>query len=76
MLDKVNKVVIESTKLTPWKNTDTVIGWFKNIENKGETSFIIFDIESFYLSISLELFNKSIDFANSIRNIFNNDLNI
>ena len=37
--------------------------WFKGIENKGETSFIIFDIESFYPSISPELFDKSIDFC-------------
>ena len=61
ILDKVNKVVIESTKLNLWKNTDTVIEWFKSIENKGETFFIIFDIESFYPYISPELFKKSID---------------
>ena len=68
-------MVIESTKLNKWKNTDIVIEWFKRIENKGETSFIIFDIESFYPSISPELFNKSIDFAKSIHNISDNDLN-
>ena len=37
---------------------------------------IIFDIESFYPSISLELFNKSVDFAKSMHNISDNDLNI
>ena len=47
ILGKVNKVVIESTELNQWKNTDIVIEWFNRIENKGETSFIIFDIESF-----------------------------
>ena len=76
ILDKVNKVIIESTNLNQWKNTDIVIKWFKTIENKRETSFIIFDIESFYPSISPELFNKSIDFAKSIHNISDNDLNI
>ena len=69
-------MVIESTKLHQWRNTDIVIKWFKSIENKGETSFIIFDIASFYPSISPELFNKSIDFVKSIQNISDNDLNI
>ena len=69
-------MVIESTKLHQWRNTDIVIKWFKSIENKGETSFIIFDIPSFYPSISPELFNKSIDFVKSIQNISDNDLNI
>ena len=75
ILDKVNKVVIESTNFIQWKNINIVIEWFKTIENKRETSFIIFDIESFYPSISPELFNKSIDFAKSIHNISDNDLN-
>ena len=69
-------MVIKSTKLHQWRNTDIVIKWFKSIENKVETSFIIFDTESFYLSVSLELFNKSIDFVKSIQNIPDNDLNI
>ena len=69
-------MVIESTKLHQWRNTDIVIKWFKSIENKVETSFIIFDIASFYPSISPELFNKSIDFVKSIQNISDNDLNI
>ena len=68
-------MVIASTKLNQWKNTDTVIEWFKSFENKGEIS-IIFDIESFHPSISPELFNKSIYFAKSIHNISKNDLNI
>ena len=69
-------MVIESTKLNQWKNTDTVIEWAKSIENKGETSFIIFHIERFHTSVSPDLFNKSIDFVKSIHNISNNDLNI
>ena len=66
ILDKVNKNVIESIKDNQWKNTDIFIKWFKSIENKGETYFIIFDIdiESFYLSISPELFNKIMTLQN------------
>ena len=66
ILDKVYKAVIESTKLNQWKNTDIAIEWFKSIENKEETSFIVFDIESLYPSASPELFKKSIYFATSI----------
>ena len=60
-------MVIESTKLNQWKNTDIVTEWFKNI---------LFDIENFYPSASPELFNKSIDFAKSICNISDNVLKI
>ena len=42
--------------------------WFN-----GLPSFIILDIENFYLSISPELFDKSIDFAKSMYNISEND---
>ena len=45
--------------------------WFN-----GLPSFIIFDIENFYLSISPELFDNSIDFAKSMYNISENDLKI
>ena len=45
ILDKVNKVVLELTKLNQWKNTDIVIQWFKSIENKGEASFTGVDRE-------------------------------
>ena len=69
-------MVIESNKFNQWKNTDIAIEWFKSIENKGENSLIIFDIESFYPSISPELFNESIDFAKSIHNIPDNDLSL
>ena len=38
IFDKINKKVIESTKLNQWKNTDIVIKWFKSIKKKGETT--------------------------------------
>ena len=52
MLDKVNKVVIESTKLTPWKNTDTVIGWFKNIEIKEKRLLLYLTLKVFTFYIT------------------------
>ena len=46
-----------------WKNTDTVIDWFKRIKNKHAHTFIFFDIKEFYPSISETLLKKALDFA-------------
>ena len=45
MLYKVNKVVIETTKVNQRKNIAIAIHRFGKIRNQVETSFIIFDIE-------------------------------
>ena len=37
--------------------------WFINIKNKESSYFIVFDTESFYLSISEDLFKSAIQFA-------------
>lgn len=45
MLYKVNKVVIETTKVNQRKNIAIAIHRFEKIRNQVKTSFIIFDIE-------------------------------
>ena len=47
----------------------SAIGWFKSIKNKQHLSFICFDIEEFYPSISQDLLNKALDFASTYDNI-------
>ena len=54
ILDKINQRVIQETKVNQWKNTNTVIAWFKSLPDKSCLSFVNFDIESFYPSISLK----------------------
>ena len=76
ILDRINKSVVTSTKINQWKNTSSVIEWFKNINNKEKSSFIQFDIESFYPSITEELFTKAVQFAKSITSISDDDLYI
>ena len=76
ILDRINKSVVTSTKINQWKNTSSVIEWFKNINNKEKLSFIQFDIESFYPSITEELFTKAVKFAKSITSISDDDLYI
>ena len=54
------------------EKTFTVIKWFQNITNKNNSRFIKFDISEVYPSISEELLEKSISFANSLTNIDDN----
>ena len=76
ILDRINKSLISSTHANQWKNTSSVIGWFKNISNKRQSSFIQFDVENFYPSISLTLFNNAIQYACEITEITNHDISI
>ena len=59
-----------------WKNSSAVIKWFKNIKNKQKCSFIIFDIQDFYLSILLPLFKRAIVFGKEIYNLSNDEISI
>ena len=76
ILDSINKNIIQKSKVNQWHNTSEVISWFKNIKNKNKTSFINFDVESFYPSISIELFNDAINYAKSMTNIDDDQLAI
>ena len=63
-------------QVNQWKNSQAVVEWFKNIRNKNNASFIVFDIESFYPLISPELFHKAINFVKTIRDIPDKDISI
>ena len=62
----MNKEITSSKQVNQWKNYSAVIKCFRNIENKPNCSFIIFDIQDFYQSISLSLFNRAIEFGKEI----------
>ena len=66
LLDIINKILIINTNVNRWKNT-TVVNWFENKPNKKQCSFIQSDMENFYTSISLSLFDEAIQYAS--RNI-------
>ena len=58
-----------------WRNTQNVIEWFGNIEQKSGHSFISFEIVDFYLSISDNLLDQALSWASSLADIsllFNN----
>ena len=76
LLNKINEILILATNVNQWKNTTTVIDWFKNVANKKQCSLIQFDVENFYPSISLNLFNEAIQYASTITEISDSDKTI
>ena len=66
----------EKTGLKQWQNTDSVINWFKNIQNKKNQKFIQFDVVNFYPSISAELLAAAIEWARDFTHISDQDKKI
>ena len=58
------------------KYSQAIVEWSKNIQSKSNASFIVFDIESFYLSKFFELFHKAINFVKTIRDVSEKDISI
>ena len=76
LLDTINGNIIKQTNVNQWKNTAQVITWFKNIKSKKTSSFVDFDVENFYPSISIDLFTDAISYAKTITNINDDQLSI
>ena len=74
ILDKINTAARNHAKVNQWKDTSTVIDWFKNIPDKKSCYFMVFDIESFHPSISEKLFNEAIQYAKNIVEIRDHDM--
>ena len=53
ILDKINSHIQKETSANQWKETSSVIKSLVNIKEKKRSSFMVFDIESFYPSITL-----------------------
>ena len=64
------------TKLNHWKNSESVINWFVNLQGKERASFIQFDIKEFYPSIRKSLLTKSLNYASKFVKISAQDKNI
>ena len=76
ILDEINSDVPSSVQVNQWKNSQAVVEWLKNIRNKNNASFIVFNIENIYPSISPELFHKAINFVKTICDIPDKDISI
>ena len=63
ILQNINKTLSEEIKVNEWKNTVSVINWFKSIPNKHLHTFLMFDIKDFYALIKEKLLWEAIRFA-------------
>ena len=66
--------VSKKAKVNQWRNTSTVIDWFKSLADKQKQKFVKFDIAEFYTSISEDLLKKSINYAKSFTTIKENGM--
>ena len=56
ILGRVIKDVKNVTQVNQWRNTSTVIDWFKSITNKKKAKFVKFDIVDLYIHQYLKHF--------------------
>ena len=75
-MEKINQALMRHLDVNQWKNSSTVIEWFKGIDNKKDCIFIKFDIREFYPSISESILKKSILFAKEYHHIPDEDVRI
>ena len=76
ILDRINKEIIQTTKVNLWKSTNNTIEWFKAIQQKEKHAFITFDVCDFYPSISEDLLLKALDYASKFTTITQQDRHI
>ena len=76
ILDNINSTIRKTTKLNQWKNTSDVFNWFTSILDMQKHSFVSFDIDSFYPSITESLLSKAISFAKNYTTIRDKDIDI
>ena len=63
ILDQINSKLCEILKVNEWKNTTSLINWFKKIESKSPHKFLTFNIKEFYSSIKEDLLIEALEFA-------------
>ena len=76
ILDSINQEIRSATNVNQWKNSQSVINWFKKIERKSRYNFVSFNIVDYYPSISEALLNKAISWARTLVNIPDEHLTI
>ena len=69
ILDNIINIVRESTAVHLWKNTASVIDWFKTIPEREDKTFICFDIVEYYPSISEKLLRNALSYASQFVDI-------
>ena len=76
ILDSINKKLLNVTRVNQWKNSSSVLQWFKHLPNKHRCAFITFDVVEFYPSLSETLLQRALDFAANYVTISDDDRHI
>ena len=76
ILDSINKKLLNATRVNQWKNTSSVLQWFKQLPNKQRCAFITFDVVEFYPSTTETLLQRALDFAANYVTISDDDRHI
>ena len=63
ILQSINDKLRRATKFNQWKNSPEVIKWFNRIEDKDRCSFIQFDVDKFYPSITEKLLSDALNWV-------------
>ena len=61
-IENINEKVRNISSVNQWRDTDTVVPWFKNIKNIDKCVFMQYDIDEYCPSRSEDLLRKAIDF--------------
>jgi hypothetical protein len=76
ILERIISKIVTATNINLWRNTSSVLDWFKTINNKEKASFISFDIIDFYPSITEKLLKKALEYADQFDQITEEEKNI
>ena len=76
ILDKINLGVRSETKLRQWRRTKETRDWFIGLKQKHTLTFLKFDVEAMYPSISEELLSKSLEWAGTLVEISEEELEV
>ena len=68
-LEKINRAITNQIKYNRWRNTQTIIDWFKSIPNKTKARFMKFCIVEFYPSIIERLLDNALSYAKTLTTI-------
>ena len=75
-LAEILKQVRQKSGLTQWKSDTSAIQWFQQLEHKEKLRFLEFDIESFYPNITRELLTNAIQWASTMVDIPQEDIDL
>ena len=76
ILSKIVLKIRSQSGLKQWKNSFSVVDWFKQLKNKKGFVFIIFDIVNYYPNITVELLTKALKWAELFVDISEQEKNI